>query len=282
MTSCSDCAKRVWRTTVNVGAPLLLVLSGSWTADALKGESLFLKWCPGLEGRQWAVTSVVAALFLLSALWLYRNRQRYVPIRTLSRVAALPHSSLTFLISPPNGVMTFAENGGFPVTVTQTKSSGDVVSQDLKGDLANDIEALRALWWNWQPVLRAIACHTPKRVNLVGSAGDGGSFGALEDCRKLIGLYLSHAYISMFDRPVDFEDIERLMGALDEVVEKEKRAGMEEGEILIDVTGGQKTTSIAGALVTLRSRVKFQYVQTKAPFDPLVYDVVVDVPAAGG
>ena len=40
-----------------------------------------------------------------------------------------------------------------------------------------------------------------------------------------------------------------------------KELGYSEKEIIIEVTGGQKTTSIAGAAATLNNQVIFQYVQ---------------------
>ncbi len=50
---------------------------------------------------------------------------------------------------------------------------------------------------------------------------------------------------------------------------------MDEEDIIIDVTGGQKTTSIAGAVITLNSQVSFQYVQTNEPYKIMAYDVMI-------
>jgi hypothetical protein len=53
---------------------------------------------------------------------------------------------------------------------------------------------------------------------------------------------------------------------------------MNERDIIIDVTGGFKTTSIAGASITFNSQVTFQYVQTLPPNEVYAYDVVYQPP----
>lgn len=62
--------------------------------------------------------------------------------------------------------------------------------------------------------------------------------------------------------------------------EYEVEEKISEEDIIIDVTGGQKTTSIAGALVTLNSQVTFQYVQTNEPYNVVAYDVVIQSPVS--
>jgi hypothetical protein len=42
-----------------------------------------------------------------------------------------------------------------------------------------------------------------------------------------------------------------------------KRQGMRESHITIDVTGGFKPTSVAGAMMTVSTNVVFQYVHTE-------------------
>jgi hypothetical protein len=49
---------------------------------------------------------------------------------------------------------------------------------------------------------------------------------------------------------------------------------MKEQDIIIDVTGGVKTASIAGASITFNTQVTFQYVQTFPPYEVYAYDVV--------
>ena len=48
-----------------------------------------------------------------------------------------------------------------------------------------------------------------------------------------------------------------------------------EKDIMIDITGGQKPTSIVGAAMTFNLKIKAQYVQTNKPWGVRSYDVVL-------
>ncbi|MBI5780573.1 MAG: hypothetical protein HZA65_02745 [Rhodocyclales bacterium] len=58
-----------------------------------------------------------------------------------------------------------------------------------------------------------------------------------------------------------------IISLLNDLVNEAKEDGYQEKDIMIDITGGQKTASVAGALVTLHhSELEFQYVGTNAPY----------------
>jgi hypothetical protein len=68
---------------------------------------------------------------------------------------------------------------------------------------------------------------------------------------------------------VDFDDVKAMMGAMQAAIREliaQTVPGtgrrLREQDIMIDVTGGYKPTSIAGAVMTLTSNVTFQYVHT--------------------
>lgn len=64
------------------------------------------------------------------------------------------------------------------------------------------------------------------------------------------------------------------MDAINAIIQIVKEEGAEENDIIIDVTGGQKTASIAASLATLHNKVTFQYVQTNPPYEVFAYDVI--------
>jgi hypothetical protein len=66
---------------------------------------------------------------------------------------------------------------------------------------------------------------------------------------------------------------------LQEAVSVCEKEGYDEDDIIIDVTGGFKTASIAGAMVTLNRHVCFQYVGTVPPFNCWVYNISYAPPA---
>jgi len=81
---------------------------------------------------------------------------------------------------------------------------------------------------------------------------------------------------------VDFEDIEALQTRFDHWIEHFRAQGIAEPDIILDATGGQKTTSIAAALTTLRwNRIEFQYVQTRKPNNVLGFNLAVDTGPRG-
>ena len=123
-----------------------------------------------------------------------------------------------------------------------------------------------------------------KYVYLVGSEKSGkieSSSKFLNNAETLIKQYCKKAQIFKEEnKSVNFEDLKEVTKAIDKAIQKFKDSGMNEKDMIIDVTGGQKTTSIAGALVTLNSQVTFQYVQTNSPYDVVSYNVVIQSPAS--
>lgn len=168
--------KNVWYTTSSFLFPLLWILTGSWTADGLGGEALFSGWCPELKGfRGWTLFAVLAVFIGLSV-WLYVHRQRYFPIRMLSRRKCEPHASLILMVSTPNFVLPeLAKQNEFPRELVLGNKT-----IPFSGNLNNDVASLNGTRWNWQQLLRAVEAHQrepkPNRIHLVGSKGEGGSY----------------------------------------------------------------------------------------------------------
>ncbi len=72
----------------------------------------------------------------------------------------------------------------------------------------------------------------------------------------------------------DFEDFNGLIEGLYGLIAAMGEQGIAENQIIIDVTGGQKTTSIAGASITINREVVIQYIQTNNKHEPRGYDVI--------
>lgn len=266
--------KRVpWRALL---AAWLVLIAGGWAADGLKGERLFESWWPAVAQYQWPVTLGAVALFIMASIWLYYQRQAFILARSLSRRLCEPHASLILLVSTPN-LMPSSTASLFPLQLTSDR--GIVV--ELHGvSLAEDIKALDVLRWNWQQLLRAIVPHATalQRLHLIGSPGARGSFAHLDLCQAFLQAYLPAVRIVKSGEPIDFEDFNALVRCMQRIIDEEQQHGMNERDIIIDVTGGFKTTSIAGASITFNSQVTFQYVQTLPPNEVYAYDVVYQPP----
>ena len=276
----------------------LILVSGSWVADGLKGEVLFgeWKWARSLAGWSgWSAVPevfgrlvgwidfqlvglfVAVSCFVGTSFWLYSYRRDFAQVRTLSQSPCTPHRSLILLVSIPRPV---PECHGDAVRVPDGRD-GHV---PLDGPLDDDIErfTVHGVRWNWQQLLRGIKPHLPglERVWLVGSGPAGtGSFKHLTMCDTVLRKYLSSdTAVMRHPDAVNFEDFNGLSRCLRQIIRKEQEEGMREEDIVVDITGGQKTTSIAGAGITLSTEVTFQYVQTGAPFEVYAYDVVQHFP----
>jgi hypothetical protein len=265
-------SKIPWRALMGVW---LIIVAGSWTADALKGEVLFGEWWHVFEKYPLIGMLLAASVFIGTSLWIWHNRWRFSLARSLSRQRCLPHSSLILLVSPQNP--KFLEDPlAFPLQIRT--GSSDIA---LKGErLDVDIEELNKVRWNWQQLLRAIVPHVSRlqRVHLIGSPAPTGSFDQLPLAKTFLERYLPGVTFDSVPTPIDFEDFNVLVERIHKILKEEKERGTEEKDIIIDVTGGFKTASIAAASVTLNSRVTFQYVQTVPPNDVYAYDVIYQPP----
>lgn len=159
--------------------------------------------------------------------------------------------------------------------------------------------------WAWQQLMRGIE-RAVKRTSagdrttivLVGSSGEGGSYRQLETCRNFLNRYpelkdvhraeviASPAYLAktasrlglrpepaaIADGGIDFEDFNAVRQHVFWIAHV---AACEVGgnRVFVDVTGGQKTTSIAAAVATTGETGFCQYVQTNPPNKVVSYDL---------
>ena len=257
----------------------LILISGSWVADGIKGEVLFEDWPWGqVFANHWWLGLTFAAVCLVGASrWLYGYRSDFTLVRSLSQVECPAHRSLVILVSTPNLKLKRNRDGSLHLPL----QDGSVFQ--LTGNLNKDIGKIPpALRWNWQQLLRGLRPHAGmlERVRLVGSSGGKGSFGYLASCKAMLQQYLpSECIITPHPQEADFENFNGLVGQLRKIVEEEtKKDEMTDEDIIIDITGGPKTASIAGSSITFTTKVTFQYVQTHPPFEVYAYDVVQQAP----
>ena len=193
----------------------------------------------------------------------------------------------------------------FHARICETVNSTEKIATLIGGDksLLADIDEISKAGfggWNWQQLMRAMReMPNLETIYLLGSldgpgykkeplneAGERpeiqpgfvqkprsgkGSYDYVGLCRALLSEYLP----KIVDRtPVDFENFNDLSLALHTII-KQVRSGAKPDEILLDITGGQKIASIAGAALTLNNELRFQYVQTNYPFKNVPYDLVM-------
>ncbi|AGA89191.1 hypothetical protein Thimo_0321 [Thioflavicoccus mobilis 8321] len=143
---------------------------------------------------------------------------------------------------------------------------------------------------NWRMPLEAIAHHAPRlqHVIVICSAGRTGSAGQWPLFRALVQRVFPGAAFelrsaaqldSRFGAGIDFEDVDGVAQATDDAYVHLLERGLPHSEILIDVTGGQKTNAIAATAVALAEGRRIQYVacdRDTCTCHLNVYDVTYD------
>lgn len=185
-------------------------------------------------------------------------------------------------------------------------ASGVVCERRLAFEsLENDILVLEDVGWRWQQLMRGIKPAVTRggagdrtTIVLVGSVGDEGSFRQLETCATFLRRYrelrderrvsiqssvqfLREKAVEAGLRPKadDFEDggidFEKFNSVRQHVFHVVHVAADTVGDdhVFVDVTGGQKTASIAAAVATTGTTGFCQYVQTNRPHHVKFYDL---------
>lgn len=260
---------------------LLVLISGSWIADGVKGEVLFSDWSDFFANRAWGL-SMAFVVFLASSYGLYRRRHAFANIQSLSRHKCDPHKSLILIVSTPTREIQLDDSRILHFPDGTEIQLSDCLDQDLD-KLDKLLQEKPSCKWNWQQQMRAIKPHVnPEeqllRLHLIGSTGGGGSLEHLDSCEKWLERYLPGVMITKDESGVDFNDFDAVVQHIQKIIDEQKKEGkgkvkLTDKDIVIDVTGGTSMASIAAASTTLNTRVTFQYVQTHPPREVHAYDV---------
>jgi len=192
------------------------------------------------------------------------------------------HRVLILPISTPNRGFRITSNNELEF---EADATGATLLIPLTGRLEEDILLFPGRH-NTQPILRALKphLHTAEHIWLIGSTAvdehdkETGSQPHLALIKQLITHYLKpgitiHESLS----GINFEDIETMYEKISQCAnEARKQWSYSDHDIIIDTTGGQKTTSIAASLATLHNNISFQYVQSSKPFEVNAYDMIFD------
>lgn len=267
-------------------ASLMVVVTSSWVADGLKGECLFEPWI-GSCGKDSLIlfcrTLFSFIAFGVSAWVAFRLAVHFLPVKHLEQSNQVTaHKVLITSLSPFD--CTYSQDHSGQWIARGKKRDGEDISIPLTGNIEQDIEGLGALRPRDQQFLRALSPHISNIEHLVLLASDGprGSFNSRHTAQTLAGIYLPpNVSIHTHVNAVDFEDIEAMQRVMENWIRNFKAAGITDRHIMIDVTGGFKTASIAAALTTLHSQdIQFQYVQTEQKDDKPLHAIGFNVVSA--
>jgi len=225
-----------------LGLGLTALVTGTWTADVLKGAGVFEGWGEGAFRWQIPLRIAVVVLFLFASWALYLRRRDLMGVGAVSEAPVEPRTALIIPVSPVFEEVT-AHGPGVRITRTH---NGEVTVVELAGsDIGHDIDELDQLHrWPWQQLLRAVRPHREslRYVYLLGSLGKGGSAGQTRAAAALIRPYLAPETKLLF-AVADFDNMTAMMkcmaGAIQHLTTLRDGEGglVPEHEIIIDVTG---------------------------------------------
>ena len=256
---------------------VMMPLAGSWLADG--AAQWFVSAAPEEERAwRWGVLFLAGLLVVVvGVVWLRIYGERFIlpdiePVKDVEPrrvlIAFLSDLNKMSIRRADDGRWCFYGANGGTNEIGSVSALFEFVSH--KSPLTSWQQLARAMYHHHKAgVLQKVILLASKKSRDAFEASDGGEssaphpeifFDALLNDGALPERRVS---IEVAPGNVDFEDLTSSLMALQQAI---KNSGAEHRDIVIDVTGGQKTASIAGALVTLDKRdLIFQYVPTGGP-----------------
>ncbi len=241
----------------SVGSVLLLILffmSIGWFADT------FFKFLLGLfgVGKAPALLEVLLGMLPFPALlffmwWGWRAAQkRRVQMRASQKEMCMPHAGVIAFLSPARD------------HYLEVLAKGEEPEPEDRG-------------FSWWQVVRGLEPHSA-RLRYLWVVTSKESVGQMAVFRQWVTDRFPELRVIMADEnPVNIEDVGAVVDVLESIY-----SGLPDGcdasDVVLDVTGGFKTCSIAGMIVAMASRTRaVQYVQNHAPYRVLSYDWTITI-----
>ncbi len=278
---------------------LLLVMSTGWVADTVldPGANLWLALtAPEIlqaEGYQpaslWQRLILPAGLLLVSSVAFYFLGRELLPPRNLNslsgnsvRPARTIVASLSFFKPGQPVGMREADNGDRYFCV---EKAGALEEKLCPATLEAAVLANREdnVLGNWQQTLRLVAWHYQKHQ--VRNPGQlpamklvlictSKAWPQFETVRQLLQSFMPGLSVERYPQQVGDQDMEALYTAYREAINDAKQQGVQEKDVMVDATGGTKTSSIVAAMVTLaHDDLRFQYINNYG--DPEFFDAAI-------
>jgi len=138
-----------------------------------------------------------------------------------------------------------------------------ISDENFKLASAGDMEVFNKQHFQWSQCKRGLEVHsdTLERVWVVCSKESAAQFDAFKSLFTMI--HPDVEFEKLADDGVDFSDVKTMVEHIEALFHRLPK-GISETDTIIDITGGTKTASIAGMLVTLVSKKRdIQYVLVK-------------------
>lgn len=289
----------------------LVVLSGNWAASAISDSLCLIVGGELIKPSGLRIVYIV--VFCISVILFIRQRKNLFPPHTRYLAGETMEKKKHLVLSLSNLATDLAAKDGIPAELQlkhkNLKEDIDIITA-YKTTTASNVKR-----WTWEMPFRAILHHaeTPRvleSVTVICSRKTDESVGAVGSIDQLHLFYdLFRQYSELSAVPLrllakknnrfalveitssdiissyeglDFEDFDELSQALWVLLSEFEDRKIRETDVAIDITGGQKPTSIVGAAITFNRKIKAQYVQTNRPWGVISYDVIHATSDTGG
>lgn len=249
---------------------IVIPILSTWVGDGLK--ILIRGECLSVIDLKMFYGGIFGALVL--AAWVTWMGQKLLPAHVIDQTTTFSKRPVVVALLSPCDNLQQTENGEWQVMDERNNNTPYSLSGKSLEELVRNDSGLPK--WNWQQTLRAAYYHGGhlQKLVLVGSLNGSGKKEYLDRADKFFSTYFPGKIVIMgspaqsggnYDPrwQADFEDLDKLSGLLRNILRTlhKDTANYSDNKIIIDCTGGQKTASIAAALVTLdRPDLMFQYV----------------------
>jgi CRISPR-associated protein (Cas_Cas02710). len=247
----------------------------SWIADGIEGNVLFSRIYPLQMGQPgfFLGMMVMVILLLFSAFMAYRLGRKYFSARfrtVRARGQVEPKSHLVFALSSINQKLGKSAQG-HDCLIEDTKVL------ELDPGIVEFDEKMRQLERFKTPIeqfIRGLKPHADcvKQITFVTSET---SMAGEPVFRAVLDWFFPQiATIKFSEEKVDFTDVMALKDGYRRIIDREQ----EKDQLSVDITGGTKPVSVAGALATLGyPGVDLQYVETTPGHDNVKKVISFDV-----
>jgi hypothetical protein len=285
---------------------------------AVTSEALLDEWIAQLGLPPAALIALIGLVLLALSLPLYerlleeiegvrniRPQRRAELVQPEDADAGPDAEAMVLFLSTPSIVPEILPGGGTCHARVELREGqvATLAGEDAEADIEaidHAVEAAGERPWNWQQLLRALRWHPRLRDLWIIASTDAphyraeqgadplapgarhsaqsgkGSWDFAELCREFLAPYTG-ARIHIATDAVGFEHYEEVMLAARHVLREHLRRVAAE-RIVVDITGGTKITSIAGAALTLNRGVSFQYVDTQPPHRVISFLLATEEP----
>jgi len=236
---------------------LVFIVSSNLLSDEIK-----CLWDEECSSINWPILIVFLIAYFFAAFCAFRLGKSLFRVNLNYQKETKPKSAMIAFVSKMPKIEKIDERKW---TIT---NNGKIY--ELCCDLDQDIEILEGSNLSFQQLLRAIKPHKEKLRKIVLLYSDQSRVAA-EDYLAILPAYLPN--ISIDSQLSDFENLEKLLDVLRKSIRRLNSQNYNYSDIVLDVTGGLKTASIAAAMMTLHYEdLVFQYVSTNQPYNVLTFN----------